>query len=192
MLHKRGSRLRNGDAHTLVVTLIDIIVDSYFPVIDLIEVQIDWLSEKLKLSEHHFHADNIRIIRHTKRKLDRIFRTLRPVRQVVQRMLTEDVFVDRTKGYLRDADNHIESTLEDISAAQQNCDGLLDQMEAYQDKRMNEILYFLTLVTTSIIPMQVSYTDLYYYMIRTNYLYNPHADIDRPLRYELCAGRRLP
>ena len=32
--------------------------------------------------------------------------------------------------------------------------------QAYQDKRMNDILYFLTLVTTSIIPMQ-TLTGLY-------------------------------
>ena len=79
MLHTRGSRLRNGDGHTLVVTLIDIVVDSYIPVVDAVEaaihnnrppatphpwpspqcpdleVQLDWLSEKLKREEHHFH-----------------------------------------------------------------------------------------------------------------------------------------
>ena len=32
---------------------------------------------------------------------------------------------------------------------------LMDQSAAHQDQRMNDTLYFLTLVTTAIIPMQV-------------------------------------
>ena len=39
-----------GGVHRL-----DIVVDSYLPVVDAFEVQLDWLSEKLKDREHHFH-----------------------------------------------------------------------------------------------------------------------------------------
>jgi len=78
----------------------------------------------------------------------------------VERLLVQSVLADKNKQYLRDVDNHIETCMEDVKSAQLDCDGLLDQMEGYQDKRMNDTLYFLTLVTTCIIPMQ-TLTGLY-------------------------------
>ena len=61
---------------------------------------------------------------------------------------SEESFAGDLRSYLEDVDDHLDIVIEDLKACADLCKSYYDEFGTYQDKRMNDILFCLTIVTT--------------------------------------------
>ena len=67
---------------------------------------------------------------------------------------SEEGFAGDLRSYLEDVDDHLDIVIEDLKACADLCKSYYDEFGTYQDKRMNDILFCLTIVTTLFVPAQ--------------------------------------
>jgi Mg2+ and Co2+ transporter CorA len=76
------------------------------------------------------------------------------VARVIRHLIDDRNIGVEVTHYLEDVEDHLLRTVEELSSFASECASLKDEYNAYLDRRMNDILYVLTLVTTLIVPGQ--------------------------------------
>jgi magnesium/cobalt transport protein CorA len=160
-----NSKLRHGDAYFLLYALLDACVDQYFPVVEAFSRRI-MLLERTLVNNPREEFDINRVNR-IKRQLEMLHRLLRPVREVVRHCIDdmEAMAVNARKSsdkqssvstvvYLRDVYDHMQQVLDDCVTSIEACRSINDQSAQLRDMKMNEVMYFLTLVTTLFVPAE--------------------------------------
>lgn len=99
------------------------------------------------------HIDEVSKI---KQDIAEVTRLLRPMRRQVLNHICDDL---RTSAmvvmYLEDVKDHLEQSLDDLQAFYDTtCRGLDVDYDSNSDRRMNQTLYLLTLITSILIPGQ--------------------------------------
>eukprot|EP00656_Telonema_subtile_P039435 TRINITY_DN44539_c0_g1_i1.p1 TRINITY_DN44539_c0_g1~~TRINITY_DN44539_c0_g1_i1.p1 ORF type:complete len:691 (-),score=133.80 TRINITY_DN44539_c0_g1_i1:75-2147(-) len=167
LLSIQGSRLRDASSvHPLCAQLIGIAVDGYSKVVDALEIKVEVATMMLRYYEHSLDKQILDMIRRLTRKAKKLGRTIRPVQLCLEQLLEHPVTNEFSPIY-RDILNEIITVREDIADVLAAAQVVLDEHKAclgdvanLQDQRMNDVLYFLTLVTTAIVPVQLM-TGLY-------------------------------
>eukprot|EP00656_Telonema_subtile_P008196 TRINITY_DN13838_c0_g1_i3.p1 TRINITY_DN13838_c0_g1~~TRINITY_DN13838_c0_g1_i3.p1 ORF type:complete len:863 (-),score=158.37 TRINITY_DN13838_c0_g1_i3:36-2624(-) len=162
LVKAQGSRIRNAPSVLpLAAQVVAIAVDGYGIVVEALATKVETITMLLRYYGHTLDKFFVDTLRRLMRKAKKIARTLRPVQQLLEQLLESDLIASM-RPVFRDTQTDIAGYREDLSemiaTAQVLLDehkSLLDQSAAQQDQRMNDTLYFLTLVTTAIIPMQV-------------------------------------
>jgi magnesium transporter len=133
----------------LLYSLIQVIVDSYFPVLDQLEQQLDHLEDEV-------------INKPTQDKLSRLFQLKRTVAEIwrisaQQRdmfsvlMRDESPYVNQTtlRYYLRDVYDHLLRIYDNASAIRDNVSNAVDLFFSAQSQQLNQYVNRLTLITIS-------------------------------------------
>lgn len=151
-IRKSRGKLAKCTADYLAYSLLDAIVDSYFPVVDRLADELDQLEEQVDSSRspqliHELHRvrNCILIAR----------RSVRPLRDAINQLIRDpSPFIhDETKFYLRDCHDHCIQIIELLETYRELCSDLRDYYVSMISFRMNEIMKVLTVISTIFIPL---------------------------------------
>ena len=143
-----GAMLREGVGF-LVYEVLDAIVNSFAPVIEAIEEEIDAIEVAL-LSRSDEEA--VRNLLRIKRELAALRRVLYPLRSVFQVLLRPDhpFFPSNTEVYLREVLGHVLRLLDDLDADRDMASGALEASLAINANRLNYTMKTLAVITVAV------------------------------------------
>ena len=148
----KGSRLRSNDASFLAYSLLDVVVDSCFPILEHYSERAEAL-EAMILEESRSNLLND--VHELKRDLLKLRWVIWPMRELVQ-MLQRDsheCMGDTTLVYLRDLYDHVIQIIEIVETYREIASDLTDTYISSVSNRMNEIMKVLTVIGTIFIPL---------------------------------------
>lgn len=146
------SRLREGGADYLTYSCVDVIVDNYFLVLERIGDQIEEIEDALVSRPMPQTLGKVHRL-----KTDLIFirKSLWPLREMIGRMLVgESHFIhDYLRPYLRDLLDHAIHAIDTVEAFRDITSGMIDIYLSSVNNRVSEIMKFLTVISTTFIPL---------------------------------------
>lgn len=151
-LRQGSQRIRSQGSDYLAYTLLDTVVDSYFVVLEKVNVYLDRLEEKL------MHPPNFQIVRkihHAKRDMIALRKAIWPMRDVVNQFLRLETFPvsPTTQIYLKDVYDHIIRIIDIIEGFRDLVSGMMDIYLSAINMRTNDIMKVLTIVSTIFVPL---------------------------------------
>jgi magnesium transporter len=151
-IKSKGSRLRSSDASFLAYSLIDVIIDSCFPILEIysqraeeLEVQILDQSQPNLINEIHQLKRDLLLLRWV----------IWPMREVVASLQRDphECISDNTRVYLRDLYDHVVQIIDLIETYREITSDLTETYMSSVSNRMNEVMKVLTLIGTIFIPL---------------------------------------
>lgn len=151
-LQDKGSRLRTQKADFLLYSLLDIVIDQGFPVLEDFGLQLEALEEHILHMKVRDTPERIHILR---RELILLRRTLWPQREVINQLLRDDhaLITPSTMIYLRDCYDHTVQVMELLETYREMTASMLDIYLSSISHRTNEVMRLLTLIATIFIPL---------------------------------------
>lgn len=151
-LRTENSSLRTRGADYLVYSLLDSVVDAYFPILEHYGELVEEL--EVKVVEYPT-ANHILQIHALKRDLLSIRRALWPMRDMLAMMSRDDspLITDQTRLYLRDCHDHTIQLLDMVETYREIATGLIDVHLSSVSNRLNEVMKVLTIIATIFIPL---------------------------------------
>jgi magnesium transporter len=151
-LRSHIGRLRERGADSLLQALIDLVIDSGFPVLERVSDALADLEEEMletPTSEHLRHLYEL------KRTLVFLRRMLWPQREVVNRLVRGELsrISESTRIYFSDCYDHTIQIMDLVESYRDMATGLLDVYLSSVSYRMNEIMRVLTVISTIFIPL---------------------------------------
>ena len=149
---RSSSRLRSSGSDYISYTLMDLLVDRYFVVLERIGDLIEDLEDKLI---EQATADMLSQIYRVKRYLLTFRRHIWPLREVVLKMQRDaPAYVDQeTHVFLRDLYDHVIRVTDHVETYRESITGMLDIYLSSVSNKMNEVMKVLTVVSTIFIPL---------------------------------------
>lgn len=151
-LKKDVGRIRKLGADYLLYSLLDVIVDEYF-------VLLEELGEKIENTEDELvtapSSDTLKQIHALKRQMLWLHKAVWPFREVVSSMERGDtpLVKDTTNVYLRDLYDHVIQAMDITDTQRDILSSMLDIYLSSVSNRMNEIMKVLTIISTIFMPL---------------------------------------
>lgn len=145
-------RIRSSGADYLLYSLLDVIVDNYFLIMEKFGETIELYEEKLA---ERPDAKWLNEVYHLKREILFLRRSVWPIREVVTKLERDEnpLLNEKTVIYLRDVYDHSIQVIESIEIYRDMLSGLLDLYLSSVSNRMNEVMKILTIIATIFIPL---------------------------------------
>lgn len=151
-LKNAKSRLRVKRSDYLAYSLIDLIVDNYFVVLDTLWNKIEFLEGRILKAPTQA---SMYAVQKLKRNLIQLRKTVWPMREMVSDLehtghgfFEKDTFV-----YLRDVYDHCNHAVDTLETFRELVSGLLDMYISTINNRTNEVMKMLTIIATIFIPL---------------------------------------
>lgn len=143
---------RKSGADYLCYSLLDSIVDNYFPVLETFGEYLETLEEETVTRPH---PGTLTAIHCAKRELLDMRRVLWPQRDMLVGLLREEttLVTPSTRVYLRDCLDHSVHVMDMIESFREITSGLHDVYLSAVGQRTNEIMKVLTIISTIFIPL---------------------------------------
>jgi magnesium transporter len=147
-----GSHVRQHDASYLVYSLLDSIVDRWFPLLEELGDRLEKLEDEVLESPSREAISQVHALR---RELLVLRRVAWPMREVIAALQREphECLSDTTRTYLRDVHDHIVQVIEMIEAYREVVGSVQETFMTATSNRMNEVMKVLTVVGTIFIPI---------------------------------------
>jgi magnesium transporter len=174
----RDDRFLKAGADHLLYRLVDEVVASYMPVVDILDDVIDHTEDEIF---DHPTPRTLERIFGVKRSVLRLRRIIGPQREVLNKLARDDyqVIDARARVYFRDVYDHLVRLYDIAESIRDLVGGTLDTYLSVINNRMNDIMKTLTVITTLFMP--ISFVTGFFGM---NY-FAPATDLsawtDRPL-----------
>ena len=151
-LRNKDSRIRSQGVDYLAYSLIDLIVDHYFEILEKVDQQLEDLQEQLIKRPS---TNTLVTIQNTKRKISHLRKAIWPIREVIShfRRLESPLVQESTKIYIQDVYDHTIQTIDTIEGFRDIVSGMFDIYLSNINLRMNEIMKVLTIVATIFVPL---------------------------------------
>ncbi len=145
-------RIREQRADYLAYTILDTVIDNYFPVIEEIGNRLNTIDESLETS---FSQDQRVAIRHVRSDLLLLRKTIWPQREAISALLRDDckLISDSTQTYLRDCYDHTIQLMDVTETYRELCADLRDFYLGEISVRNNEVMKTLTIMSTLFMPL---------------------------------------
>jgi magnesium transporter len=152
MIKNGRGRIKRMGADYLAYTLMDIVVDNYFIVMESLGEEIEGLETDLMKNPKQ---ETLHSIHRLKREMIFIRRSVWPLREVVGDLERRgSVFVqESTSLYLRDIYDHIIHVIDTTETFRDIVAGMIDIYLSSVSNKMNEIMKVLTIIATIFIPL---------------------------------------
>jgi len=136
----------------LAYTLIDLLVDNYFSLLEIIEDHIELLEEELLSAAS---TKTLHEIHQIKNILIRMRKSIWPVREVINDLIrSESTLIQKSVGiYLRDVNDHAIHVIDTIESLRDMISGMLDIYLSSVSNKMNAVMKVLTIIATIFIPL---------------------------------------
>ncbi len=151
-VRRDGSRIRKAGADYLAYSLLDAIIDAYFPLLEKYGEYVEALEGNITARPAEMEIGRIHDV---KRDLLSLRRTLWPLRETANALMRDDTsfFTERTRTYLRDSYDHTVQLMDALETYREVAFGLMELYLAVLGMRMNEIMKLLTIIATIFIPL---------------------------------------
>jgi magnesium transporter len=151
-LRKHSGKIREHGADYLLYTLLDIIIDRGFPILEYLSEYIEELEEELLEKPGKQTLEKIHRI---KRELLFLRRMLWPQREVINILVREEQpqINAATRPYLRDCYDHTIQIIDLIEVYREMTASMLDVYLSSVSNRLNEVMKVLTVIATIFIPL---------------------------------------
>jgi len=145
-------RIRKSGPDYLTYAIIDIIIDNYFLVLELIGEQIEYLEGNVLENPDHTLVQRIQRM---KRELIFLRKSTWPLREVISGITRDETSLikETTNPYLRDLYDHTVQVIDTVETFRDMVSGILDIYLSSVSNRMNEVMKVLTIIATIFIPL---------------------------------------
>lgn len=145
-------RIRERGTDYLCYSLIDVVVDNYFIVLDGIEESIENLESKLLANPDNSIKGSIH---HLKKELLVVRKSISPLREAIGRFSKSDSpYIDeRTPAFIRDVYDHTIQIMDMVDTFRDVLNGLQDLYISEISLRMNQVMQVLTIITSIFVPL---------------------------------------
>jgi len=151
-IETRGSRLRDNDVSFLFYLLLDVVVDSYFPVLEQLSDRLDRLEDDVltQPTESVFQR-----VHDVKRELLMLRRATWPMRELISVLLREkhECLSETTRTYFRDVYDHCVQILDLIETYREITSAITESHMSATSNRLNAAMKVLTTISTIFIPL---------------------------------------
>lgn len=151
-LRQGNNRMRKQGPDYLAYSLLDTIVDYYFVVLEKVDIDLDNLEDELiNLPK----PTTLQKIQHAKREMIILRKAIWPMRDVINRFirLESPLVNSKTQIYLQDIHDHTVQTIDIIESFRDVVAGMMDIYLSNINSRTNDIMKFLTVVSTIFVPL---------------------------------------
>lgn len=129
----------------------DIIVDNYFLVLELIDEKVDFIENYILESATN---ETVRQIHELKRNLIDLRKTIWPLREIMGTLYKDDFqFSREITIYFRDVYDHTIQIIDTLETLKDRVSGLVDIYYTVISTKMNEVMKVLTIIATIFIPL---------------------------------------
>jgi magnesium transporter len=144
--------IRKHKADYLAYALLDAIIDGFFPVLEAYGERIEELEDEVVTNPTHQTLEEIYQI---KRELLALRRAIWPQRDAINMLIRDGSHLigDDVRVYLRDCYDHAVQVLDIVETYRELASGLMDVYLSSVSNRMNEIMKFLTVISSIFIPL---------------------------------------
>ncbi len=151
-LHSGGIRIRHKDADFLLYSLLDLVIDSCFPVLEDFGLQLEDVEEEILEAADKETLERIHVL---KRELIFLRRMLWPEREVISQLQRgqHGLIREETSIYLRDCYDHVVQVMELLETYREMAGGMMDIFLSSLSNRMNDVMRVLTVIATMFIPL---------------------------------------
>jgi magnesium transporter len=151
-LRRDRGRLRQQGPDYLAYTLIDAVIDGYFPVLERYGEEIEELEDAVIATPDRRQVERLH---HIKRDLLLLRRAMWPMREMINMLIRdESPFVTaQTRLFLRDAYDHSIQLMDIVEAYREISTGLTDVYLSSMSTKLNEVMKLLTVIATIFIPL---------------------------------------
>ncbi len=145
-------RLRTAKADYLFYTLLDAIVDQYFPVLERYGESLENIEEKVVTTPD---SQQIATLHEMKRGLLTIRRAIWPHREMLNAIIRDEnpLVSDETRIYFRDVYDHTINLMDIVETYRDIASGLVDVYISSVSAKLNEIMKVLTIISTIFMPL---------------------------------------
>lgn len=157
-LNPARERIRRGQGHIrqlgadyLVYSIIDSVLDNYFPILEEYGEILDELEDHIIQKPSTEVVANVHSV---KRDLLILRRAVWPLREAINTLIrdTETLFSDETRIHMRDCYDHAVRIIDFIETYRELAADLMDVYLSSLSNRMNEVMKVLTIITTLFVP----------------------------------------
>ncbi len=151
-LRQHVGRIRQRGTDFLLYTLIDLVVDQGFPLLEEFGETIEGIEDAL-LGRPDREA--LQAIHRARRELLLLRRLIWPQAEVLRQLLHDDYacIEDRTKLFLRDCHDHALHILELLESYREMTAAMLEAYLSSASNRLNEVMRVLTVIATVFMPL---------------------------------------
>jgi magnesium transporter len=151
ILNARG-RIRSLGADYLAYSLLDSLVDAFFPVLEALGERLEQLEDEVIERPSQKIIPRIHALR---RDLLGLRRTLWPIREALVILQREEspLIAPETRIFLRDCQDHAVQALELVEMYRDTAAALMEVYVSAQNQRLNETIRVLTVIGTLFIPL---------------------------------------
>lgn len=148
-----GGRIRSFDVDYLFYALVDLVVDTAFPVLDGYAEELEDL--ELKVMSNPKQADLLDRLHESRRELVFLRRALWSQRDATAALLREELPLigKNTRLYLRDCADHANHVLDLVDSYRDMSVAVMELLLSSQNKQLNEAMRVLTMIATIFIPL---------------------------------------
>lgn len=145
-------RLRRSGSDYLLYALLDTLVDHYFPLLESYATRLEDLEDKILEHPHNQLTAEIYRIR---RQLLSLRRSIRPLRDVINSLMRGGypLISEEIRVYLRDCYDHTIQLMDMLDTYREVATSLMEMSLASASHRLNEIMRFLTVMSSIFIPL---------------------------------------
>src|SRR3990170_638434 len=153
-LRKKTPRLLKSAADFLAYTILDVIVDSYFPHLDRFQTIMDQLEEEIVerptgagIARLHDLRTDLLLVRNS----------LRPQRDVLASLARLEIptFKKEMRNYFRDVQDHMINALDTLDTHREILTGLMEVHATLVSNQLNQVIKVLTVIFTISIPATI-------------------------------------
>lgn len=145
-------KIREFGADYLLYSLLDAVIDGYFPALEKYGEKLDALDDQVSSSGERSLINQIHSVRS---ELLSLRRSVWPLREAINSLIRDsgNLVTDETDLYLRDCYDHTVQIIDVIETDRELCADLRDFYLTVASNRMNQVMKFLTVIATLFIPL---------------------------------------
>lgn len=150
-IRKAQGRIRQQGSDYLLYSIIDSVLDNYFPILETYAETLDKLEDDVISKPSSEVVGNVHLV---KRELLALRRAVWPLREAINVLIrdTEVTFSEETRIHLRDCYDHAVRIIDFIETYRELAADLMDVYLSSLSNRMNEVMKVLTIITTLFVP----------------------------------------
>ncbi|MGV9011845.1 MAG: magnesium/cobalt transporter CorA [Flavobacteriales bacterium] len=151
-IRKNLGRLRKKGADFLLYSLLDVIVDNYFAIVEDLGKRIEALEVRVTARPRNV---DLLAMQEVRRQLISVSRQVTPTRELTGRMniIPSALIAKNTRRYINDLQDHTVYIAESISIFRDQLSNLENTYHAGLNMRMGQVMKLLTVISTIFIPL---------------------------------------
>jgi magnesium transporter len=151
-IRQRKGRVVKMGPDYLAYSLLDVIIDNYFLILEKIEDRVESMEEDLLGNPS---LDTLHAIQRSKRDMIYLRKSIWPLREAINKFdRSESKLISKqTRVFLRDVYDHTIQVIDTVESLRDMVSGMLDMYMSSASNRMNEVMKVLTIIATIFIPL---------------------------------------